>query len=458
MTAPGRIVCATDFTARSDLALSRAVLLARQTGARLTLVHAVDPRQSQRQVRAQVNRAYVQLLSKVDQGFGSKSAAIDVARSEPVARSMSSPRSPGNERRPGGAGGAAAAATRLDRRHDGRATVARDRAPGARRPSRGARQLSTGRDGGGPFEHVAADDPDGVAARRSRRCRDHAAACDQCTPRRHAQDRRRGRASDRGLPAAAGKTTRDCACKRCSPLPSWKSSARGSWSGRSAGARNSAGAGAGAAGVADDRCKSLGADQAAADRQRHRQPAAHGDVRRARDSAADSPAACRGRRDRSAIARHAERELAKIVSKSASGESASGVVQTTLTSQLPPFRHRERRHAHAVAASRSSAVARSCSRLMSFTSAPARRGPRTGRAPESCRVEASLYGLTYGTISSGSPKRPRDMRLRIAHRRAHEHDRFRRATVALESVRVHRRAYACVAPAPASIPPSRDMH
>jgi nucleotide-binding universal stress UspA family protein len=53
--------------------------LARQTGARLTLVHAVDARQSQRHVRAEVNRAYVHLLSKVDQGFGSDSAAVDVA-------------------------------------------------------------------------------------------------------------------------------------------------------------------------------------------------------------------------------------------------------------------------------------------------------------------------------------------------------------------------------------------
>jgi universal stress protein E len=78
MATSGRIVCATDFTARSDLALSRAVLLAQQTGARLTLVHAVDARQSERQVRAQVNRAYVQLLSKVDQ-FSAQSAAIDVA-------------------------------------------------------------------------------------------------------------------------------------------------------------------------------------------------------------------------------------------------------------------------------------------------------------------------------------------------------------------------------------------
>lgn len=75
MQTHGRIVCATDLTARSDFALSRAVLVARQTGSRLTLVHAVDARRSERQVRAQVNRAYVQLLSKVDQ----ESAAIDIA-------------------------------------------------------------------------------------------------------------------------------------------------------------------------------------------------------------------------------------------------------------------------------------------------------------------------------------------------------------------------------------------
>ena len=54
MTARGRIVCATDFTARSDLALSRAALLAQQTGARLTLVHAVDPRRSERVLRARI--------------------------------------------------------------------------------------------------------------------------------------------------------------------------------------------------------------------------------------------------------------------------------------------------------------------------------------------------------------------------------------------------------------------
>lgn len=79
MTVRGGIVCATDMTARSDFALRRAVLLAQETGARLTLVHAVDPRQSERLLRAQVNRSYVQLLAKVERAFGSASAAIDVA-------------------------------------------------------------------------------------------------------------------------------------------------------------------------------------------------------------------------------------------------------------------------------------------------------------------------------------------------------------------------------------------
>jgi nucleotide-binding universal stress UspA family protein len=43
------------------------------------LVHAVDARRSAPRVRAQVNRAYVQLLSMIDQNFGSASAAIDIA-------------------------------------------------------------------------------------------------------------------------------------------------------------------------------------------------------------------------------------------------------------------------------------------------------------------------------------------------------------------------------------------
>ncbi|HJY40883.1 MAG TPA: universal stress protein [Steroidobacteraceae bacterium] len=77
MTA-GRMVCATDLAARSEFAVNRAVLLAQQTGVRLTLVHAVDARRSERHMRAQVNRAYVQLLTRVDRTFGSASAAIDI--------------------------------------------------------------------------------------------------------------------------------------------------------------------------------------------------------------------------------------------------------------------------------------------------------------------------------------------------------------------------------------------
>jgi nucleotide-binding universal stress UspA family protein len=78
MTARARIVCATDLRVRSTFALNRAVQLARQTGARLTLVHAVDARRSAPRVRAQVNRAYVQLLSMVDRTFGSAAAATDI--------------------------------------------------------------------------------------------------------------------------------------------------------------------------------------------------------------------------------------------------------------------------------------------------------------------------------------------------------------------------------------------
>jgi universal stress protein E len=78
MTARAQIVCATDLRVRSTFALNRAVHLARQTGARLTLVHAVDARRSAPRVRAQVNRAYVQLLSMVDRTFGSAAAATDI--------------------------------------------------------------------------------------------------------------------------------------------------------------------------------------------------------------------------------------------------------------------------------------------------------------------------------------------------------------------------------------------
>jgi universal stress protein E len=76
----GRIVVATDLMPRSDRALRRAVLLAQQSRARLTLVHAIDPRQAVRAVRAQANRAYVKLLSTLDQVLGAAAAtSVDIA-------------------------------------------------------------------------------------------------------------------------------------------------------------------------------------------------------------------------------------------------------------------------------------------------------------------------------------------------------------------------------------------
>ena len=137
-----------------------------------------------------------------------------------------------SECRPGGAGSAAAAAIGLDRGHDGRAPVARHWATGARSPSRGARQLSTGCDGGGPFEHVAADDPDGVAAPafstmpRPRCCMRPVHPTKVCS-RPSAWTSEPSRMTGR-----AGRTTRSSVCKRYAPLPKWKSGAPGSWSGR----------------------------------------------------------------------------------------------------------------------------------------------------------------------------------------------------------------------------------
>jgi len=80
-----RIVCATDLTARSTAAVRRAGSLARQTGARLTLLHVVNSRQPERVARMQANRAYAGLLSQVDRAFGSAAGFIDVVvrRGEP---------------------------------------------------------------------------------------------------------------------------------------------------------------------------------------------------------------------------------------------------------------------------------------------------------------------------------------------------------------------------------------
>ena len=80
-----RIVCATDLTARSTAAVRRAGSLARQTGARLTLLHVINSRHAARVARMQVNRAYAELLSQVDRTFGSAAGFVDVIvrRGEP---------------------------------------------------------------------------------------------------------------------------------------------------------------------------------------------------------------------------------------------------------------------------------------------------------------------------------------------------------------------------------------
>jgi nucleotide-binding universal stress UspA family protein len=73
-----RVLCTTDLTARSEPALHRAVALARQSGARLTIVHATANRPPGRVMRMQINRAYVQLLSKLDKLFNSQAKLVDV--------------------------------------------------------------------------------------------------------------------------------------------------------------------------------------------------------------------------------------------------------------------------------------------------------------------------------------------------------------------------------------------
>lgn len=73
-----RMLCATDLADRSEAALHRAVALARQTGARLTVVHATEDRTPGRVMRMQINRAYVQLLAKFEKSFNSDLKSIDV--------------------------------------------------------------------------------------------------------------------------------------------------------------------------------------------------------------------------------------------------------------------------------------------------------------------------------------------------------------------------------------------
>ena len=73
-----RIVCATDLSARSTAAWLRAAGLARQTGARLTVLHVIDPRLPERVARRRANRAYVEMLSQADRAFGATAGFIDV--------------------------------------------------------------------------------------------------------------------------------------------------------------------------------------------------------------------------------------------------------------------------------------------------------------------------------------------------------------------------------------------
>jgi nucleotide-binding universal stress UspA family protein len=72
-----RLLCATDLSARSTAAWLRAASLARESGARLTLLHVIDPR-PERMARLRANRAYVEMLSQADRAFGAAAGFIDV--------------------------------------------------------------------------------------------------------------------------------------------------------------------------------------------------------------------------------------------------------------------------------------------------------------------------------------------------------------------------------------------
>jgi universal stress protein E len=63
------ILCASDLTQRSVVALRRAAALAKRIGARLTLLHVVPWEQEERMTRMRANRAYAQLLSHADRAI-----------------------------------------------------------------------------------------------------------------------------------------------------------------------------------------------------------------------------------------------------------------------------------------------------------------------------------------------------------------------------------------------------
>ena len=56
-----RLLCAVDLTERSDEAMRRTALLAKQLNAHVMFMHAVDDSHSGRVIRMKVNRAYVRL-------------------------------------------------------------------------------------------------------------------------------------------------------------------------------------------------------------------------------------------------------------------------------------------------------------------------------------------------------------------------------------------------------------
>lgn len=73
-----QILFATDLTERSIAAWHRAVLLARQTGAHLTLLHVVESNQPERIARMQTNRAYFELLSQAERAFANEGIPVDI--------------------------------------------------------------------------------------------------------------------------------------------------------------------------------------------------------------------------------------------------------------------------------------------------------------------------------------------------------------------------------------------
>jgi nucleotide-binding universal stress UspA family protein len=81
-----RVLCATDLSPRSDQAMLRAALLAKQMNAQALFVHAVDDSQPGRTIRMKVNRAQARLLSQSERAMkhAPKDAEIAVRLGTPV--------------------------------------------------------------------------------------------------------------------------------------------------------------------------------------------------------------------------------------------------------------------------------------------------------------------------------------------------------------------------------------